>query len=108
MSSNQPISLHNRQIILNSNARSANQFSHRRNELSHVANYSRKKGILSLKARMLTWESEMDQSRLVINLDTITEKKTAYNDKKQTAMLLISSVENPNGYIFSFDGGKFL
>jgi hypothetical protein len=100
-------SSHNRQFIQNSTQR-ANAPVLRRNELSHIVTFNKKKGVFTLRGRHLSWDSQEDALKVIINLDTITDRSVAYNNRKDTEMLLIKSVENPNGYIFHFEGGKCL
>jgi hypothetical protein len=100
-------SSHNKQFIQSSTQRAMAPI-FRRNELSHIVGHNKKKGILTLRCRHLTWDSQEDTQKVLINLDTITDKQIAYNEKKETALLLIKSVDNTNGYIFSFEGGKLM
>jgi hypothetical protein len=106
--STQTSSTHNKQLIQNSTARSLVP-TLRRNELSHLVWYSKKKGLLTLKARQLTWDPQTnDALKLLINLDTLVDKQVATNTAKGTELLLIKTIDNPNGYIFSFDGGNII
>ncbi len=77
----------------------------RKGEFSHPAIYAKKEGILTLRGRQLSWTSTTDPSNLLLNLDTMIEKKRNYNQKKDTEMLMVCTKDLPNGHIFSFSGG---
>jgi hypothetical protein len=108
MSSNtSSMAQHNKNYIQNNAVRTTNQIV-KKNELTYPAAHKQRNGILSLKGKSLHWQSGIDDLKVNITLERMIEKQTAFNNKKDTALLLIITYDCPDGYIFSFSGRKFL
>ena len=78
---------------------------YRKGEYSQPAIYAKNQGILTIRPKQMFWKSTTDDSSLLVQLDTIIDRKKSYNHKKDTEMLLVMTKDNPRGYIFSFAGG---
>lgn len=89
----------------NQKLRNDMQTIYRKGEYSHQAIYAKKSGLLTFKVKQLIWTTS-DQQPVIIQLDSVIDKKKNYNQKKDTEMLLIATKDYPAGHIFSFSGGS--